>query len=149
MEVKEAVYRRADSICLVKDDDTIGCFYLGKTYDTREYRAASGAKTIMSANEAVDKVSYWVFGINFEEQCASAEFIINEACFSLEEAMYRMDLLQIDLLDEEGTVVKSCEDVTDIDEVRNWLNDTKTAVASFYLTAYDYHKNFSLPEEGD
>jgi hypothetical protein len=29
MEVKEAVYRRAFSICLFEESTNIGCFYLG------------------------------------------------------------------------------------------------------------------------
>lgn len=37
MDIKEAVYRRAFCISLQEESEPVGSFYLGDTYDTREY----------------------------------------------------------------------------------------------------------------
>ncbi|GHV13226.1 hypothetical protein FACS189491_07850 [Spirochaetia bacterium] len=142
MDIKEAVYRRALGIWLFDESTIAGRFLLGDTYDTRRYikseLPANGDEDveILSENEVVKMVSYWV--VSDDEQMACADFEIDDD-FTVEEAIYRNDSISVALFNDEGICVDTIDDLEDkLQLVKDWLKDEKRrAVVSLDITT-DY-----------
>jgi hypothetical protein len=141
MDIHEAVYRKAFSIDLMDESTIVGSFYMGDTYDSREYiksRLPTDDKEVetMSASEVVKKVSYWL--ASDDEQMASADFNIDDD-FTVEEAVYRKDSMSVALFDDEGALVEIIEDLEDkLQPIKDWLQKEKySAIVNLYITT-DY-----------